>query len=157
VAFQQISFVTPDAQQFKFNPPPGAKVQTPKAQDVPKPGAKPDVKPGTKPDVKPGTKPDVKPGAKPGTAPSNTGEPTVVGTGWTSILVTKLSSSLDSSTAGADGQQITGLLNSLPKISGTWGSGRVLKSALFSALLTDDGRVLVGAVAPEKLYEAAGK
>jgi len=52
VAFQQISFNTPDAQQFKFNPPPGAKVTTDKAvgrhkepDSTPKPGIP--VKPGT--------------------------------------------------------------------------------------------------------------
>jgi hypothetical protein len=31
-----------------------------------------------------------------------------------------------------------------------------LKGTLFSALLTDDGRVVVGAVAPEALYAALG-
>jgi len=52
VAFQQISFNTPDAQQFKFNPPPGAKVTTDKPSDVTK---EPDstTKPGIP--VKPGT------------------------------------------------------------------------------------------------------
>ena len=55
------------------------------------------------------------------------------------------------------GQQLEAVTGALPKVSGTWGSGRLLQSALFSALLTDDGRVLVGAVAPEKLYEVAGK
>jgi hypothetical protein len=30
-----------------------------------------------------------------------------------------------------------------------------LSSHLFSVLLTDDGRVLAGAVSPEKLYQAA--
>jgi hypothetical protein len=42
-------------------------------------------------------------------------------------------------------------------VSGSWGSGHLLSGSLFSALITDDGKVLVGAVAPEKLYEAAGK
>jgi hypothetical protein len=32
-----------------------------------------------------------------------------------------------------------------------------LQSALFSVLLTDDGRVIAGAVAPELLYEAAAQ
>jgi hypothetical protein len=48
-------------------------------------------------------------------------------------------------------------VNSLPKVSGSWGSGHLLSSALFSALVTDDGRVLAGAVAPAKLYEIAGQ
>jgi hypothetical protein len=40
-------------------------------------------------------------------------------------------------------------------VNGSWGSGRLLRSSLFSVLLTDDGRVLAGLVAPEKLYAAA--
>ena len=44
---------------------------------------------------------------------------------------------------------------SLPQVSGDWGSGRLLQSALFSVLLTDDGRMIAGAVAPEQLYLAA--
>ena len=42
-------------------------------------------------------------------------------------------------------------------MSGEWGSGRLLQSALFSVLITDDGRIIAGAVAPEKLYEAAAQ
>jgi outer membrane lipoprotein-sorting protein len=151
VAFQDISFAVPDAQQFVFNPPPNAKVNTKKPDVAPhdvKPGA---VKPGA---VKPGA---VKPGAvKPGDKPkADAGSPTVVGTGWTSVVIAKMPAADAGKNTTA--QQITGLLNSLPKVSGTWGSGRLLKSSLFSALITDDGRVLAGAVAPEKLYEVAGK
>jgi hypothetical protein len=45
----------------------------------------------------------------------------------------------------------------LPRASGTWGSGRLLEGTLFSALVTDDGRVAVGAVAPERLYAALAR
>ena len=146
VAFQQISFAVPDAEQFAFNPPPGTKVQNHKAEEPP---AGPDGKlaPPT------GTKPKAPTHAK---SPAAEGEPTVIGTGWTSIVVAKLPSGADSA-KGTEGQQIAAVLNSLPKVSGSWGSGRLLQSSLFSVLLTDDGRVLAGAVAPEKLYEAAGK
>jgi outer membrane lipoprotein-sorting protein len=148
VAFQQISFTVPDAQQFTFNPPPGAKVTTEKPGDVAKEHA--DATQG-----KPGL---VKPApGKPGAVPAKSGDPTVVGKGWTSVLVAKLPNSTDATKGDKDGQQLAGIVNSLPKVSGSWGSGHVLKSALFSALITDDGRVLVGAVAPETLYAAAGK
>ena len=40
--------------------------------------------------------------------------------------------------------------------SGAWGSGRLLAGTAFSAVLTDDGRLAIGAVVPEKLYEALG-
>ena len=43
----------------------------------------------------------------------------------------------------------------LPRVDGEWGSGRLLTSRLFSALLTDDGRLLVGAVEPGLLEQAA--
>ena len=39
----------------------------------------------------------------------------------------------------------------------TGAAGTLLQSALFSVLITDDGRVLAGAVAPELLYEAAAQ
>jgi outer membrane lipoprotein-sorting protein len=140
VAFQQISFTVPDAQQFAFNPPAGAKVTTEKPSDV----AKGPAKAGGATD--------------PATA---TADRKVVGTGWTSVLVAKLPKDTAATTgSGAQGStaaQAQGLINSLPKVSGTWGSGHLLSGSLFSALITDDGRVLVGAVAPEKLYEAAGK
>ena len=41
-------------------------------------------------------------------------------------------------------------------MSGDWGSGRLLAGTAFSAVLTDDGRLAVGAVRPEKLYQALG-
>jgi hypothetical protein len=72
------------------------------------------------------------------------------------VLVAKLPAD-DKDAKGTEADQLEGLIGSLPKVSGTWGSGRLLSGTLFSALLTDDGRVLVGAVAPEKLYEVAGK
>jgi outer membrane lipoprotein-sorting protein len=76
----------------------------------------------------------------PGTAPQ------VVGKGWTTVVVADI---------GKDGS--TGLpsaLRALPSVSGSWGSGRLLEGALFSAVLTDDGRLAVGAVAPGMLYDA---
>jgi len=132
IAFQQISFAVPDAEQFTFNPPPGAKVNTEKPDELKKEADS--------------AKAQRTAGAK----------PTVVGTGWTSILVTKLPTG-DAAAKGSDGVQAQSLIDALPKVSGSWGSGHLLASSLFSALVTDDGKVLVGAVAPEKLYEAAGK
>jgi outer membrane lipoprotein-sorting protein len=131
IAFQQISFAVPDAEQFTFNPPPGAKVNTEKPDELKKEADS--------------AKAQHTAGAK----------PTVVGTGWTSILVTKLPAG--DAAKGSDGVQAQSLIGTLPKVSGSWGSGHLLASSLFSALVTDDGKVLVGAVAPEKLYEAAGK
>jgi hypothetical protein len=48
------------------------------------------------------------------------------------------------------------VLAALPRVSGSWGSGRLLRSSLLSAVITDDGRLAVGAVAPDLLYQALG-
>ena len=147
VAFQQISFTVPDDEQFAFNPPAGAKVTTETPEKLQEKAA--DAEKAAE--------------AEKSKAPARadgTG-PTVVGKGWTSVLVAKMPADEAAKDAAkdapAEAQQLTGLIDSLPKVSGTWGSGHVLQSSLFSALVTDDGRVLVGAVAPEKLYEVAGK
>ncbi|WP_113702625.1 LolA family protein [Nonomuraea lactucae] len=47
------------------------------------------------------------------------------------------------------------LKNATP-VSGPWGSGRLISTKLVTALLTDDGRLLVGAVTPEEITKAAG-
>lgn len=80
-----------------------------------------------------------------------TGKPEidVVGEGWTAVLAVQLPDDLE-----LDG--MLGLLGMLPEIRGDWGTGRVISGSLFSVLLTDDQRVLIGAVTPERLAEVAG-
>jgi len=78
-------------------------------------------------------------------------KPKVVGTGWGAVAVGTLPAD---ATTGQGSEQAQGLLRALPKVSGSWGSGRLLSGTLFSAVLTDDGRFAVGAVAPERLYAA---
>jgi outer membrane lipoprotein-sorting protein len=165
VAFDQISFAKPDAEQFTFKPPPGAKV-TEGGEGIAAGVLGSDVAPKGETAKGDATKGNAPKGVAPKGAPSDResgAEPTVVGKGWTSVLVAKFPTAAAAKDAagakGAEGAagQFAGMLDKLPKVSGGWGSGRLLTSALFSALLTDDGRVLVGAVAPEKLYEAAGK
>jgi outer membrane lipoprotein-sorting protein len=77
--------------------------------------------------------------------------PRVVGSGWTSVVVAPVGS-----LAGSQGGSLAGILKSLPTVSGSWGSGHLLHGALFSAVLTDDGRLAVGAVPPSMLYAALG-
>lgn len=78
-------------------------------------------------------------------------EPVVVGTGWTAVVV----ATAPSSPAEEAHSELEAILGALPRVSGPWGSGHLLSSDLFSVLLTDDGRLLVGAVSPEQLYEVA--
>jgi outer membrane lipoprotein-sorting protein len=78
-------------------------------------------------------------------------EPKVVGQGWTSVVVATLPAQY---ATAATQKQVQTLLGSIPKVSGDWGSGRVVDGTLVSAVITDDGRVAVGAVDPAALYAA---
>jgi outer membrane lipoprotein-sorting protein len=79
---------------------------------------------------------------------SRTAAPQVLGKGWTSVVVAHLPQ------GKSQGPAPMGLLKSLPAVSGSWGSGHLLRSSLLSVVLTDDGRIAVGAVAPQMLYDA---
>ena len=83
-------------------------------------------------------------------------QPTIIGEGWTSVAVLR-GVQPDGITAGSDPESGAGqaLLQALRPVSGPYGSGRVLTTDLVSALLLDDGRLLVGAVPPSILEEAA--
>ena len=88
-------------------------------------------------------------GADPRTRGPAAARPAVVGTGWSAVAVGAVPPQ-----AMEDSGGLQGLLRSLPRVSGSWGSGRLLSGTLFSAVLTDDGRFAVGAVAPDRLYAA---
>ena len=77
------------------------------------------------------------------------GAPKTFGTGWATVTVVTMP------TTGTD-QQAKALLDSLPAVSGSWGKGRLLSTTLLTAVITDDGRVAVGAVVPDALYRALG-
>jgi hypothetical protein len=79
-------------------------------------------------------------------------EPRVVGTGWTSVVVAEVPAA-----AGASTKSLSTLVKALPAVSGTWGSGHLLRGTLFTVVLTDDGRVAAGAVAPDRLYKALAR
>ncbi|MFG1676606.1 outer membrane lipoprotein carrier protein LolA [Micromonospora sp. NPDC049282] len=142
VAFTQVDFRTPDADQFRFNPPPGVKVTEEST----------DARPGPA-------------GRMPGKADAQRPDVRTVGTGWTTVVVAKLDAAAKpggakagGAKAGADApdaDMLAQVLGDLPKVSGDWGSGRLLSGKLFSVLLTDDGRVVAGLVTPERLYQAA--
>ncbi|MEU8157502.1 sigma-E factor regulatory protein RseB domain-containing protein [Micromonospora sp. NPDC048986] len=143
VAFTQVDYRRPDADQFRFNPPPGVTVDEEKAE---RPTGKPTGKPGH-------------------VEPAGDRQVRAVGDGWTTVLIGRLDGAdvagkpapkpaAPPAGAGPD-LDMSKLLGGLPAVSGDWGSGRLFTSKLFSVLLTDDGRVLAGAVTPERLYQAA--
>ncbi|HEV7171500.1 hypothetical protein [Pedococcus sp.] len=141
VSFSQVDFAKPDASRFTFNPPPGTKVTDSAAP----------------------TTPTTRPAEKPASAANGL---KTVGTGWSTVVVGTVPQQLASLSPGPNPQQSGGartdrsvgqlmaVLHNLPRVSGAWGSGRLLNGTLFSVLLTDDGRMAVGAVPAAQLYAA---
>jgi hypothetical protein len=127
IAFTQIDFARPDDSQFRFNPPPDAKVEE---DTSPAPGAREKAEKAPK-------------------TPEEAGL-TTVGEGWTTVVVAK-----GDGTKPADESEGAQLLGMLTPVSGAWGSGHLLSGRLFSVLLTDKGDIYAGLVAPERLYEVA--
>ncbi|EPH44875.1 outer membrane lipoprotein carrier protein LolA [Streptomyces aurantiacus] len=86
----------------------------------------------------------------------------VIGDGWTSIaeLKTPGGQGLPTSGSGSDSGDVPPeaekFLNSLgDQVKGDFGSGTVFKTRLINALVTDDGKVYVGAVTKDALVKAA--
>ncbi|WLQ35616.1 DUF2092 domain-containing protein [Streptomyces castrisilvae] len=82
----------------------------------------------------------------------------VIGEGWNSIAEIKTpgGAALPSEASDelpAEAQQFMDALGD--KVTGKFGSGTVFKTRLVNALMTDDGRVYVGAVTKDALVEAA--
>ena len=147
VAFSAVDFARPDADQFTFKPPPGTTVTEKKVAAHAKMGDKPGADKARSDKAKT-------------VAPSQNSAdmPKVVGEGWGSVVVAKMPApdAAGGTAPKADESvaQLTGFIALLPKVSGSWGSGHLLAGTVFSVLLTDDGRVVAGAVTPEGLYAA---
>jgi outer membrane lipoprotein-sorting protein len=137
VAFTEISLNRPDPAQFEFNPPPGTTVVEADEVELPAPlgaTAFPEVMPSFDEDS------------------LQLPRFATVGSGWTTVLAMRIPEHADDH---GEGGSLPELLALLPKVSGDWGSGSLLTTRLFSVLLTDDGRLLAGAVGPDTLYAAA--
>lgn len=146
-AFTSVTFTKPPASVFRFSPPPGAKVS--------------ELSPGSaKPES--GAVDKEKAGTSAGSAGA-TG-PTVIGSGWTSIVeltgVSLGAATGTGSSNGTDSQtgaELGALTRAMTPVSGAYGNGQVLRTTLVSVLLLDDGRLFVGSVAPSVLEQAASK
>src|SRR4051794_7323130 len=121
--FTSVSMSRPSAAEFRFSTPPGATVKQSGPPGLPSRAA----------------------------AHAGSQEPTVIGKGWTAVVLFP-GTSIDDLVGGGPG---AALLHSLKSVHGTYGSGRILQTKLLSVLALDDGQVLVGAVAPSVLEEAA--
>jgi outer membrane lipoprotein-sorting protein len=154
VGYTAIQFVAPAASELTFTPPPGSTV----TQVSPTAGNA-----GNK------------------AAGQDTTGVSVIGSDWLTVLDMP-SSALNSATSGSSGPASAGtssgaagnpvsvnggsgdaaavlnaLLGSATPARGAWGSGRLLRTSLVSVLITDSGRMYIGAVEPSVLYAAAGR
>lgn len=126
VAFDKVDFSRPGADVFAFTPPQGTAVR-----DMTAPSHE------TK-----GTHTEKRPGGQ---------KPTVIGSGWTSIVEVAGGTGLTSGMSGLTGTSAQ-LLNELTRhVDG----GRMLQTSLFTVFLRDDGTVLAGAVPAATLLAAA--
>jgi outer membrane lipoprotein-sorting protein len=133
VGYESVSFTRPEDREFEFNAPPGTKVTEGETIGPRTPNKK--------------AREQVREEAS-----QAHDQVKIVGSGWSAVAVSKVSG--DPDTSGSP--ELEGFLSQLKRVSGDWGSGRLLAGTAFSAVLTDDGRMAFGAVKPEKLYEALG-
>ncbi|MFJ8947756.1 outer membrane lipoprotein carrier protein LolA [Streptomyces sp. NPDC102395] len=151
VGFTQVTFARPAASTFDFTPPKGAKVTE---GDEDGPAGLGDKAPG-----------------QPGKAPGHEGLPgkapeeglgrdldglNVLGEGWTSIATFDTGGEGVPSGKTPEAGAFGGFLDSFgDKVTGKFGSGTVFSTRLINALVTDDGKVYVGAVTKDALVKAA--
>ena len=142
VGFTQLSLSKPAASTFDFKTPKGAKVTTEdsasKAAGTPVPDHS----------------------GKAGKSDEGLGkgadEPTVIGKGWNSIAVFETGGQGVPSGSSSGSGDLGGFLNSLgDQVKGDFGKGTVFSTRLVNALITDDGKVYVGAVTKSALVKAA--
>lgn len=133
VGFTQVQFRAPADDVFQFTPPPGAKVTEKQA---------PSDEPGH--------------GQPPSSSSSSSSSPAVLGSSWTSVLVTR-DVNLSAGGSSSDAGLVQELLSNATPVQGAFGRGRLVHTTLLTVLLTDDGRLYAGAVTPAALEAAAAR
>ncbi|MFF9568340.1 outer membrane lipoprotein carrier protein LolA [Streptomyces sp. NPDC014685] len=152
--FTKVDFAKPDASLFTFTPPKGTEVteaDDAKAQHEQGKGSDKGLGKGLG---------GLFPGAE--GLGAEDGSVKVIGEGWNAIAeigtpggaaLPSKGSEKGSDEMPAEAQQFLDSLGD--KVTGTFGSGTVFKTRLVNALLTDDGKVYVGAVTKDALVQAA--
>ncbi|MFI5687751.1 outer membrane lipoprotein carrier protein LolA [Streptomyces sp. NPDC051636] len=134
--FTQVSFAKPAASTFDFSPPRGAKVTEEDDHAAKAPGKS-------------------SPKSEEDFAKSLQGFD-VLGKGWNSVAVLHSGAEAGLPSAAAGGGDLGGFLGSLgDHVTGKFGKGMVFSTRLVNALITDDGKVYVGAVDKNALVKAA--
>ncbi|MDF0370678.1 MULTISPECIES: LolA family protein [Streptomyces] len=139
--FTQVDFAKPDASSFSFTPPKGAKVT--EADELEAEAEKNGAADSTKKDL---------------SALEDFQGLNVIGKGWSAVAEIALpgGAGLPAQGSGDMPAQAQQFLDALgDKVTGDFGSGTVFKTRLVNALLTDDGKVYVGAVTKDALVKAA--
>jgi outer membrane lipoprotein-sorting protein len=141
VGYTSIDFTAPAQSELTFTAPPGATVDK---VDLAKGGS--------------------------GQAGNDLAGAQTIGKGWLTVLELP-SSLLNSATGGGQGQGngpgnsssaeaqqvLNALVGSASQVSGSWGTGRLLHTSLINVLITDSGKMFIGAVEPSVLYAAAAQ
>ncbi|HEY2792841.1 MAG TPA: hypothetical protein VGJ28_10815 [Micromonosporaceae bacterium] len=123
IGFTEINFVTPDPGTFDFNPPPHP-TSTPLGPAL----------------------------GGLGSMSSSGAGPTMIGSGWTAIAAGPMPF-VDNGPGGQGDSAIDAIAKALPTVNGPWGTGKLLRTKLFSALLVSD-RIYIGAVTSNSLLAA---
>jgi outer membrane lipoprotein-sorting protein len=153
VGYTSISFVKPAAANFNFTPPKGAKVKVISAPSEPASKHSAKLRQEAKQFQVIG-KDWQSVAVLPATALSSLGGP---GSAGSAAGQAAQSAAGGSGGSGENAAVIGALLKSATPVHGAWGSGRLLHTSLVSVLITDSGHVLVGAVTPQVLYNAAAQ
>ncbi|MFF2778103.1 outer membrane lipoprotein carrier protein LolA [Streptomyces sp. NPDC058052] len=141
--FTKVDFGKPAASEFDFTVPKGAKVTEGDDVEASRKDAEKDLE-----------KELGGLGGLGGLDGFGEGDVNVIGEGWTAIA--RVDSGAPAPKTEEAPQEFQGFLDSLgDKVSGKFGSGTVFKTKIVNALMTDDGKVYVGAVTPEALVDAA--
>ncbi|PZT75981.1 MULTISPECIES: LolA family protein [unclassified Streptomyces] len=141
--FTSVDFGKPAASSFTFTPPKGAKVT--EADEAAERHEK-DAREATEK-----ARGDLR-------AFEDEGAPKIIGKGWNSIAEIRTPGGAALPTEATKGvpPQAQQFLDALgDKVTGKFGSGTVFKTRLINALMTDDGRIYVGAVTKDALVAAA--
>lgn len=75
----------------------------------------------------------------------------IVGDGWDRVVISSLPAPADRPEGAPDPSTLG------TPVSGPWGHGRLITSAVGTAIVTDDGRIAAGAVPEQILHEALSK
>lgn len=132
VGFSEINVGPQDSKLFEFTPPANAKVTTPEAKEQ---------RADRKPEL--------------GLEQALQGEdPQIFGTGWDTVVGARIPAQAMTQVPA----EAQGLVDKFTKkVSGAWGSGQLFTTKVATVLISDDGRVVAGAVPEQVLFDTIGQ